>query len=233
MQQALLILIDEAGQLEWRCFPDEVSTIAALGGMFVTGWQSADPTGRKSISEHQQREDLLPLHLIRQMHRLDADLFHGTLPPIHLRLVRWWKTKELSALVPRGDDGKPLPPPSTGTCPTGEERQSDAEPVIDAAVIADHLASLPRPKTTLDRLGFALSAATKASIKPSDKSQGEFDFARAVAVAVEDDPVDQKRLAGTCKHCGTKVNIGLRVNDLFGGRRVIRCQLACPTKIVN
>ena len=137
--------------------------------MFVTGWQSADPTGRKSISEHQQREDLLPLPLIRQMRRLDSDLFHGTLPPLHLRLVHWWKTKELSALVPRGDDGKPLPPPSTGTCPTGEERQSDAEPVIDAAVIADHLASLPRPKTTLDRLGFALSAATKASIKPSDK----------------------------------------------------------------
>ena len=36
----LLILIDEAGQLELRWFPEEVSTIAGLGGMFVTGWQS-------------------------------------------------------------------------------------------------------------------------------------------------------------------------------------------------
>ena len=168
LEQPLLILIDEAGQLELQWFPEEVSTIAGLGAMFVTGWQSksqitarygsladavlsghrskvifsgtddpstldyvariagtlhtnqrgwsTDSNGRKSISEHPQREDLLPPNVIRQMRRLDAVLFHGTLPPIHLRLVRWWKNIELRALVPHGPNRKALPPPIDGTC---------------------------------------------------------------------------------------------------------------------
>ena len=40
LSKPLLIVIDEAGQLELQWLPEEVSTIAGLGGMFVTGWQS-------------------------------------------------------------------------------------------------------------------------------------------------------------------------------------------------
>ena len=40
LDKPLLIVIDEAGQLELQWLPEEVSTIAGLGGMFVTGWQS-------------------------------------------------------------------------------------------------------------------------------------------------------------------------------------------------
>ena len=138
VQDLGLIVIDEAGQLELRWLPEEVSTIAGLGGMFVTGWQSraqinhrygslADAVlgghrskvifngtddlatleyvskvagtehvaqrgwsadtggGRRTVSEHLQREALLPAHVIRQMRRQEAVLLHGTLPPIHLR----------------------------------------------------------------------------------------------------------------------------------------------------
>ena len=40
LDKPLLILIDEAGQLELRWLPTEVSTIAALGAFFVTCWQN-------------------------------------------------------------------------------------------------------------------------------------------------------------------------------------------------
>ena len=163
LTKPLLIVIDEAGQLELQWLPEEVSTIAGLGGMFVTGWQSQaqinhrygtladavlgghrskvifngtdDPAtldyvskvagtehvaqrgwsadtggGRRTVSEHVQREDLLPAHVIRQMRRQEAVLLHGTLPPIHLRAVRWWEDKALAALVPTGADGKPVRP---------------------------------------------------------------------------------------------------------------------------
>lgn len=40
LDKPLLIVIDEAGQLELGWLPTEVSTIAALGAFFVTAWQS-------------------------------------------------------------------------------------------------------------------------------------------------------------------------------------------------
>ena len=40
LEKPLLIVIDEAGQLELGWLPGEVSTIAALGAFFVTCWQS-------------------------------------------------------------------------------------------------------------------------------------------------------------------------------------------------
>ena len=46
--------------------------------------------GRRSISESQQREELVPNHPVRTMVPGEAVLLHGTLPPIHLRAVRWW-----------------------------------------------------------------------------------------------------------------------------------------------
>ncbi len=40
LTKPLLFVIDEAAQLELQWLPEEVSTIAGLGGMFVTCWQS-------------------------------------------------------------------------------------------------------------------------------------------------------------------------------------------------
>lgn len=125
--------------------------------MHVTqrGWSADTSLGRKTISEQPQREDLLPPHVVRQMRRNDAVLFHGTLPPVHLRLVRWWKDKDLRALVPHGEDGKPLPAPTTGTCPVSSTRTSQVESVIDPAVVAEQVASMPKPKPTPDKPGLA------------------------------------------------------------------------------
>jgi type IV secretion system protein VirD4 len=166
LPKPLLILIDEAGQLELQWLPEEVSTIAGLGGLIVTCWQSraqiahrygtladavlaghrskvffagaddpstleyvtrvtgsehvprrswsADTTGgRKTVSEQPQREDLVPVHVLRQMRRHDALLLHGTLPPIHLRPIPWWADEDLQYLVPP-EDGAGEP---TRTCP--------------------------------------------------------------------------------------------------------------------
>jgi type IV secretion system protein VirD4 len=281
LNQPLMILIDEAGQLELRWFPEEVSTIAGLGGMFVTGWQSKsqitarygtladavlsghrskvifngtdDPAtldyvariagtvhvtqrgwsadtsmGRKTISEQPQREDLLPPHVVRQMRRNDAVLFHGTLPPIHLRLVRWWKDKDLRALVPHGEDGKPLPAPKTGTCPVWPTRKSQVEPVIDPAVIAEQLASMPKPKPALDRTSAtAVAAVARPGTTPpgKDSGQGKLDFAATSRAG--DDPGGPNRVAGNCESCRIWIPVGAGRLQLFGQRTLLLCKAPC------
>ena len=281
LTQPLMILIDEAGQLELRWFPEEVSTIAGLGGMFVTGWQSksqitarygtladavlsghrskvifngtddpatldyvariagtvhvtqrgwsADTTmGRKTISEQPQREDLLPPHVVRQMRRNDAVLFHGTLPPIHLRLVRWWKDKDLRALVPYGEDGKPLPAPTTGTCPVWPTRKSQVEPVIDPAVIAEQLASMPKPKPVPDRTGPVAAAATArlgANAPKQHTGQGKLEFATPAAGG--DDEGGPNRVAGNCESCRIWIAVGAGRLQLFGQRTLLLCKAPC------
>ena len=235
LEQPLLILIDEAGQLELRWFPEEVSTIAGLGGMFVTGWQSksqitarygqladavlsghrskvifsgtddlstldylarvggtvhvnvrgwsSDGHGRRTISEHPQREDLLPPHMIRQMRRGDTVLLHGTLPPVHMRTVRWWKNKQLRDLVPHGADGKPVAPPSEGTCPVVPGRRNEVSPVIDETQIKAQIASLHRTKPFTDRSGLAAAASRSSRPTRDHPAQGSLDFAAPGAAA--------------------------------------------------
>jgi type IV secretion system protein VirD4 len=294
LEQPLMILIDEAGQLELQWFPEEVSTIAGLGGMFVTGWQSksqitarygqladavlsghrskiffngtddpssldyatriagtvhvnqrgtsTDGTGRKTVSEHPQREDLLPAHVIRQMRRTDAVLFHGTLPPIHLRLVKWWKNKELRALVPYGATDmtsndlrdwfrrKPLLPPSDGTCPVADAPRGEVAPVIDEAVIAEQLAGLPKPKPVAGRTSLAEAAASARATKPAKATaQGTLDF-QAARVADDEEPTDRNRVAGYCARCKKWNEVGAGTNLLYGGRTVIHCHPACEPK---
>ena len=277
LDKPLLIVIDEAGQLELQWLPEEVSTIAGLGGMFVTGWQSKaqithrygtladavlgghrskvifagtdDPAtldyvsrvggtahiaqrswsadtggGRKTISEHPQREDLLPAHVIRQMRRQEAVLLHGTLPPIHLRLVRWWEDHDLSALVPAGDDGHPRPAPAADTCPVEEGgSRPDPEPTIDQAAIAESLASLPGPHGgpgSPSKLPRTRVGARTGSV--SDE-QDQLDLGL-------DDPVPgtATRVAGRCERCGARLPVGSGRSAGFGARTVMFCDPTCP-----
>lgn len=273
LAKPLLIVIDEAGQLELQWLPEEVSTIAGLGGMFMTGWQSKsqithrygtladavlgghrskvifsgtdDPStldyvsrvagtehvaqrgwsadtggGRKTVSEHVQREDLLPAHVIRQMRRQEAVLLHGTLPPIHLRLVRWWEDHDLQQLVPAGADHNALPPPETGTCPLWPQGATSPEPVLDPTVVAESVANLPRPRAQRDDRP---SGGGARHPRPADRMQGQLDL-----VAALDGPVDANRVAGTCERCGARVGVGAGTTSVFGGRAVIRCRPTCP-----
>jgi type IV secretion system protein VirD4 len=282
LDQPLLIVIDEAGQLELQWLPEEVSTIAGLGGMFVTGWQSkaqinhrygtladavlgghrskvifsgvddpstleyvsrvagtshvgqrgwsADTTGgRKTVSEHPQREDLLPAHVIRQMRRQDAVLLHGTLPPIHLRLIRWWEDADLQRLVPRGPDGHPLAAPSGGTCPvTPGGQRPDPEPTLDRAAIAESLASLPRPRGVPDDGPRVPRRAHASRSSSPDSAQGQLDLAVG-----EPEGTMGNRVAGSCERCGTGLPVGTGRSAIFGSRTVMFCDPTCPDTSEN
>jgi type IV secretion system protein VirD4 len=278
LSKPLLIVIDEAGQLELQWLPEEVSTIAGLGAMFVTGWQSKaqinhrygtladavlgghrskvifngtdDPStldyvsrvagtehvaqrgwsadtngGRKTVSEHPQREDLLPAHVIRQMRRQEAVLLHGTLPPIHLRLVRWWDDHDLGRLVPTGDNGRPLPAPAGGTCPVTEGGpRPAAEPVVDPTVVAESVASLPKPHGAPDSGARLLRPGTRrAGTTAEHAGQGKLDL-----TADGPSPSKGNRVAGNCERCGTKVPVGAGRTASYGSRTVVFCSPSCP-----
>ena len=76
--------------------------------------------GRRSISETLQREEFAPANAIRQMFPGEAVLLHGTLPPIHLDAVRWWREPRLASLIPdaagalAGGGGPPTCPLALG-----------------------------------------------------------------------------------------------------------------------
>lgn len=271
----LLIVIDEAGQLELRWLPEEVSTIAGLGGMFVTGWQSkaqinhrygtlADAVlgghrskvffngiddvstleyiakiagtehvaqrgwsadawgGRRTVSEHTQREELLPAHVVRQMRRQEAVLVHGTLPPIHLRTVRWWDDRDLLALVPTGADGQPLPPPSGGTCPVTAGRSGALSPVLDPAVIDEELRQLPKPSGPLARPTPSQSSGRRHAPGPGQTRLDLDDSEPADAAAERRSPV-----AGFCDRCARRLKAGEGRAEQIGGRHVLRCDPTC------
>jgi type IV secretion system protein VirD4 len=273
LEKPLLIVIDEAGQLELRWLPEEVSTIAGLGGMFITGWQSraqinhrygtladavlgghrskvifngtddlstleyvtkvagtehvpqrgwsADRWGsRRTVSEHLQRDDLLPAHVIRQMRRQEAVLLHGTLPPIHLRAVRWWEDKTLAALVPTDAHGKPVGPPTSGTCPTQDGPRHSIEPVLDPALIDESVDHLPPVRA--DR-GDPHTRPDSSSDGPAQQVLA-FDTERKSATS-------ERRPSGVderCDRCGTSLPTGTGRVARTGGQEIVRCDPACP-----
>lgn len=279
----LLIVIDEAGQLELQWLPEEVSTIAGLGGMFVTGWQSRsqinhrygsladavlgghrskvifngtdDPStldylsrvagtqhvpqrgwstdtggGRRTVSEHLQREDLLPAHVIRQMRRHEAVLLHGTLPPIHLRMVRWWEDKHLAALVPSGPDGERAGPPDTGTCPLEDGPRGAVAPVLEPTVVNESVGHLPNPRGGPRRSDSAPSRGGRRRPnepsgrgRRSDQSQLDLFASRAE----DDDGSTTNRVAGHCEQCGRRVPVGAGTAARLGTRDIVRCHPTC------
>lgn len=200
LDKPLLIVIDEAGQLKLDWLPTEVATVAGLGAVFLTCWQSRaqissaygsladavlgshrtklffsgtdDPStvelvsrlaggehvtrrgwsadvagGRRTVSGSESREDLAPAHVVRQMRPGDALMLHGTLPPAHVRAVRWHAEPFLASLVPTDEHGWPRPPQLTATCPLSGAAAGPlmelASPVEDATLL-DALTHLPR-----------------------------------------------------------------------------------------
>lgn len=275
LEKPLLILIDEAGQLELQWLPEEVSTIAGLGGMFVTGWQSRsqiahrygtladavlgghrskvffagtdDPSttdyvskvaglvhvphrgwsadtmgGRKTVSEHDQREDLLPAHVMRQMRPQHAVLVHGTLPPVHLRLIRWWDDAKLRAKVPVDSNGRPTPPKHLETCPLSDHPPSGVEPVIDREALEESLAQFPGPRQP--RVVNAAGTGARP-VRPVPPGQAQ------LPLDTEPDRGDDvvvNRVAGQCERCGVRIEVGAGQIVQMGTRDVLACRPACP-----
>lgn len=203
LEKPLMIVIDEAGQLELGWLPSEVSTIAALGAFFVTCWQSlaqmqhrydtlsdavlsghrtkcffagvddlataryvttvlghehvqrrswskdrpklfgAGGPGRDSISESEQREEFAPANALRQMKPGEAVLLHGTLPPVHLRAVRWWKERDLLKLV-GGGNGQAKATDGLTTCPLTDEPVLPLEDTAEQRTFVSALEAVPR-----------------------------------------------------------------------------------------
>lgn len=283
LPKPLLIVIDEAGQLELQWLPEEVSTIAGLGGMFVTGWQSRaqinhrygsladavlgghrskvifngtdDPStldylsrvagtqnvpqrgwsadtggGRRTVSEHLQREDLLPAHVIRQMRRHEAVLLHGTLPPIHLRMVRWWEDKGVHALIPTGADGRARPP-EDGTCPVQDAPRGMVAPVVEPTVVRESVGHLPRPDSDNRRQSSGASRTRKGDQRTDPPRRGRPDNQPQLDLFAPppDERTDPRwnRVAGRCERCGRRVPVGAGTVDCFGSRETLRCHPSC------
>jgi type IV secretion system protein VirD4 len=296
LPKPLLWVIDEAGQLELSWLPAEVSTIAGLGAMLVTCWQSkaqisdrygtladavlgghrskvffsgvddpstvdylsrvagtehvaqrswnADMQGRSSsVSEQPQREDLLPAHLVRHMAPGDAVLIHGTLPPVHLRLVRWWRDAELRRLVPTDREGRPVPPEGLATCPLSDQRAEAPGPVPDLAVVNDPAARLPggartnrggrRTTVTPSRPMNGQHADHERPHPPAGRSVGSSpaDTGNVVAFGRSDDPETKReanRVAGVCERCTRWLPVGAGEVVRYGRRQWVRCYPRCP-----
>lgn len=278
LPKPLLIVIDEAGQLELRWLPEEVSTIAGLGGVIVTCWQSrsqithrygtlADAVlgghrskvffsgvddlstveyvakvsgtehvaqrgwsadtggGRRTVSEHVQREELLPAHVLRQMRRQEAVLLHGTLPPIHLAAVRWWEDRQLRALVPTDRNGQPVPPPDTGTCPTIPGRRGGAAPVLERAVVDESVAGLPALRSTRTPLS---RRTGRDDGRPAASRHPQLPLDTTPVDTGHNDDVEVSRVAGFCDRCAARIGVGAGRVEQVAGRQVLRCHPACP-----
>jgi type IV secretion system protein VirD4 len=283
LDKPLLIVIDEAGQLELGWLPAEVSTIAALGAFFVTCWQSlsqiqhrytslADAVlsghrtkcffagiddlatvrylsgllgheyvtrwstsrdvpallgdnghRRRSVSETVQRDEFAPANTLRQMYPGEAVLLHGTLPPIHLDAVRWWKEKELRGLVPLDTEGNPKPPSDLPTCPLTDDTASEPRPVVDPATLQAARAQLPEPLKRAHQEGPADAAGRAPGTLQVDGS----------AAALADPPAkrpttaDSAQVTGRCDLCGQRLGPGEGALDRHGRRTIIRCAPTC------
>ena len=193
--------------------------------------------GRRSISESPQREDLIPNHLLRTMVPGEALLLHGTLPPIHLRAIRWWKEKHLASLFPPAEER-----PSVATCPSTGQVAEDSGPVLDASTMRFSREQLPRAS----RNGRPVAGSSRPRPKPSTDGSGPrqlaipYDTARSTT-GVDDPPVKESvdanavasplrvvnRVAGRCERCGVRVEPGTGVQQRLGSRTVVCCHPRC------
>jgi type IV secretion system protein VirD4 len=284
LSKPLLVVIDEAAQLELAWLPEEVSTIAGLGGMFVTCWQSkaqidhrygtladavlgghrskivftgvddpatltwlrtvggtehvarrswsADTTGgRRTVSESSQREDLVAPHVVRQMLPGEAVLIHGTLPPIHLRSLRWWEDRTLRALVPVDDEGRPIAP-TGGTCPVTKEAPQPGEAGLDRAVHADSSRNLPPatpPRGANGSRAVMPPPPSTPATTPDPDGSGDEVSALSPDGSEVDEPgraVVPNRFANHCDRCGRWVMVKHGVAISLEGRDTVAC-LTC------
>jgi type IV secretory pathway TraG/TraD family ATPase VirD4 len=91
----LRILLPGVGDVDTlRYFCDLLGqTRVSLGG------SQTGPDGRRSRSQAEQREALAPLHLLQQLPNGEAVVLYQNLPPVRVRLRRWYADKDLRRLA--------------------------------------------------------------------------------------------------------------------------------------
>ncbi|MCU1364870.1 MAG: type secretory system conjugative transfer family protein [Ilumatobacteraceae bacterium] len=125
-----------------------------------TIWGNQRSAGR-TVSEAETSEGFAPANALRQMFPGEAVLLHGTLPPIHLDAVRWWKEAGLRDLIPLDDKGQPEVDPSQPTCPLTDQPADRTTEVVDESTIEAAREQLPQPIAT------SRPAESKTSQAPS------------------------------------------------------------------
>jgi type IV secretion system protein VirD4 len=102
LDKPLLIVIDEAGQLELGWLPAEVSTIAALGAFFVTCWQSLSQIQHRYgsladavVSGHRSKCFFAGIDDLATVRYLAALLGHENVP-------RWGTSRDVPTLLGNG-----------------------------------------------------------------------------------------------------------------------------------
>jgi type IV secretion system protein VirD4 len=193
--------------------------------------------GRRSISESSQREDLIPNHLLRTMVPGEALLLHGTLPPIHLRAIRWWRERRLAPLFPPPEER-----PHVATCPTTGTKAPATGPVLDASTMRFSREQLPKAS----RNGRPVAPTAVKPRPPDPASPGQlripFENGAGGTTVVDDDSGGKdvveaasvgsplrmvNRVAGRCERCGTRVEAGAGTERRLGSRQVICCHPPC------
>ena len=163
----------------------------------------------------QQREEFAPANALRQMYPGEAVLLHGTLPPIHLDAVRWWKEPHLTRLVPLSDTGDPMPPEGVPTCPMTSAIATDTSGPVDAATLESALAELPEPlKPTAAKRSAPVAKATLADPPAKRPMKGP---------RVE-------RYSGKCHMCQAQLRPGDGQRDTQDGKPIIRCAPSCTDR---
>jgi hypothetical protein len=180
-----------------KCFfagIDDLATVRYLSGLlgheYITRWSTSRDVPsllggghhRRSVSETVQRDEFAPANTLRQMYPGEAVLLHGTLPPVHLDAVRWWREKDLRGLVPLDEHGNPKPPDDLPTCPLTTTKATDPRPVVDPATLQAARAQLPEPARQADGRADGRPTAWAATAER-----------RETATELVDDPTSAKR----------------------------------------
>lgn len=200
--------------------------------------------GRRSISESQQREDLVPNHLVRTMVPGEALLLHGTIPPCHLRAVRWWTERGLRHLFPTER-------PDVATCPLTAKAAAETGPVLDPSTLRSSRSQLPRarhaesPQSSGRTSKHGVTGQLSMQLDQPPDGPADASGRTATATAVEDRPPQDdppadpaapagaplrpiNKVAGRCERCSTPIAVGAGRQGRLGGREVVTCWPACP-----
>jgi type IV secretion system protein VirD4 len=233
-----------------KCFFAGVDDLATtrylstlLGSEHVTrrGWSHDVPSafggnrnaGRRSVSVSQQREEFAPANALRQMYPGEAVLLHGTLPPIHLDAVRWWKEPHLATLVPLTADGEPQPPDGLITCPLTDLPAEGGDDPVDTATLDSALAQLPEP-TPQPTAARNAAPAKVVKAKPDDAQLDLFGGGVAVADPPAKRPITTRptveRYSGRCAICHQPLASGEGQRDLRDGETIVRCAPSCTER---
>lgn len=169
--------------------------------------------GRDSISESEQREEFAPANALRQMKPGEAVLLHGTLPPVHLRAVRWWKERELLKLV-AGGNGQAKATDDLITCPLTDEPVLPLEDTAEQRAFVSALEAVPKPISKPVNID---STPVVGHAAPSSETSLRTSAAR--------EPV------ATCERCRSPLRAGEARYERRGTRTVTSCAPNCAERL--